>query len=59
MSPTRKGRSPLDDPSDVVLVGLCSGGYHCSEAALSTGAVGVVMINPSFRLLGVEGELAG
>ena len=45
-------------PSDVVLVGLCSGGYHCSEAALSTGALGVVMINPSFRLLGVEGELA-
>ena len=46
-----------DNPSDVVLVGLCSGGYHCSEAALSTGAVGVVMINPSFRLLGVEAEL--
>ena len=25
-----------DDPSHVVLVGLCSGGYHCSEATLST-----------------------
>jgi alpha-beta hydrolase superfamily lysophospholipase len=38
------------DPSDVVFVGLCSGGFHSSEAALSTGARGVVMINPSFRL---------
>ena len=48
-----------DDPANVVLVGLCSGGYHCSEAALSTGAVAVVMINPSFRLLGVESAAAG
>ena len=46
-----------DDPSHVVLVGLCSGGYHCSEATLSTGTLGVVMINPSFRLLGVEDTL--
>jgi pimeloyl-ACP methyl ester carboxylesterase len=46
-----------DDPSAVVLVGLCSGGYHSSEAALSTGARGVVMINPSFKLIGVEDEV--
>jgi pimeloyl-ACP methyl ester carboxylesterase len=45
-----------DDPSDVVLIGLCSGGYHGSEAALSTGARGVVMINPSFRFLNAEAD---
>ena len=47
-----------DDPSGVVLVGLCSGGYHCSEAALSTGARGVVMINPSFRIAGPKDTVA-
>ena len=30
-----------DDPADVVLVGLCSGGYHAIEAALVLGARGV------------------
>ena len=48
-----------DDPSDVVLIGLCSGGYHGSEAALSTGARGVVMINPSFRFLFLDAEADG
>ncbi len=34
------------DPSDVVLVGLCSGGYHAIEGALVLGAEGVCGINP-------------
>jgi hypothetical protein len=34
------------DPSDVVLVGLCSGGYHAIEGALTLGVVGVCGINP-------------
>jgi dienelactone hydrolase len=35
-----------DDPSDVVLVGLCSGGYHAIEGALALTARGVVAMNP-------------
>ena len=34
------------DPSDVVLIGLCSGGYHAIEGALVLGAAGVCGINP-------------
>lgn len=34
------------DPSNVVLVGLCSGGYHAIEGALLLGAAGVCGINP-------------
>ena len=34
------------DPSDVVLVGLCSGGYHAIEGGLELGAAGVCGINP-------------
>ena len=52
-----QGAVAPDDPSEVVIVGLCSGGYLCSEAALSTGARGVVMINPSFRLAGLKDTL--
>jgi pimeloyl-ACP methyl ester carboxylesterase len=37
-----------DDPSDVVLVGLCSGGYHSAMAALEMPVAGVVAINPGF-----------
>ncbi len=48
-----------DDPAEVVLVGLCSGGSHGSEAALSTGARGVVMINPSLGPVLVEGDPGG
>ena len=33
------------DPAAVVLMGLCSGAYHSVEAALATGARGVVAIN--------------
>ena len=39
------GLSP-DDPSNVVLVGLCSGGYQALESALALRARGVVAINP-------------
>jgi hypothetical protein len=35
-----------EDPSNVVLVGLCSGGYHAIEGALALGATGVCGINP-------------
>ena len=34
-----------DDPSDAVLIGLCSGGYGALEAALALGATGVCTIN--------------
>ncbi|MGH2929648.1 MAG: alpha/beta fold hydrolase, partial [Solirubrobacteraceae bacterium] len=37
----------LEDPSDVVLVGLCSGGFHASRAAVALGARGVCLINPA------------
>jgi alpha-beta hydrolase superfamily lysophospholipase len=35
-----------DDPSNVVLVGLCSGGYQALESALTVRARGAVAINP-------------
>lgn len=35
-----------DDPSNVVLVGLCSAGYQALESALAVRARGVVAINP-------------
>jgi dienelactone hydrolase len=35
-----------DDPSDVVLVGLCSAGYQALESAVMIRARGVVAINP-------------
>jgi len=34
------------DPTEVVLAGLCSGGYHAIEGALAFGARGVCLINP-------------
>lgn len=36
---------------DVILVGLCSGGYLAAEAALNHQLAGIVLINPVFRLL--------
>jgi alpha-beta hydrolase superfamily lysophospholipase len=36
------------NPFDVVLVGLCSGGYHSAVAALEMPVRGVVAINPGF-----------
>jgi alpha-beta hydrolase superfamily lysophospholipase len=35
-----------DDPSDVVLAGLCSGGYHSVEGGIALGVRGVCLINP-------------
>ena len=35
-----------DDPSDVILVGLCSAAYQALESALAMRARGVVAINP-------------
>jgi alpha-beta hydrolase superfamily lysophospholipase len=42
-----KAVSP-SDRSATILVGLCSGGYHAMEGALSSGARGVLLINPIF-----------
>jgi alpha-beta hydrolase superfamily lysophospholipase len=38
-----------DDPSNVLWVGLCSGGYQVLEACLTAKARGVCVINPIFR----------
>ena len=35
-----------DDPSAIVLVGLCSGAYHAIEGGISKGARGVCLLNP-------------
>jgi hypothetical protein len=40
-----------DDPSRVVLVGLCSGAYHALHGGLSLGAQGVCAFNPIFTSL--------
>jgi pimeloyl-ACP methyl ester carboxylesterase len=45
-----------DDPRDVVLVGLCSGGYQVLEAALTERPLGVCAINPGLDFLPVEIE---
>lgn len=39
-----------DDPSDVVLVGLCAGAYQSLEAALSLTPRGVCLLNPILTL---------
>jgi dienelactone hydrolase len=36
------------DPSNVVMVGICSGAYHCIEAAFSLPLRGICAMNPSF-----------
>ncbi len=43
-----------DDPSDVVLVGLCSSGYQALESALALGARGAVVVNPSVSFVPPE-----
>jgi pimeloyl-ACP methyl ester carboxylesterase len=56
-----KAVSP-DDPSDVVLFGLCSSGYHILEAALSLRPKGICSVNPSSSFQPPElavGEMAG
>jgi alpha-beta hydrolase superfamily lysophospholipase len=42
------------DPSNVVLIGLCSGGYQALESALALGAKGVVAINPGISFVPPE-----
>jgi alpha-beta hydrolase superfamily lysophospholipase len=34
------------DHTDAVLIGLCSGAYHCLESALDLGPRGIALINP-------------
>ena len=38
-----------DDPTNVVFVGLCSGGYQALEAAVAQRARGVCVVNPVLR----------
>jgi len=38
-----------DDPTDVVLAGLCSGAYQALESALLLGPRGVLAVNPVLR----------
>jgi alpha-beta hydrolase superfamily lysophospholipase len=40
-----KAISPVD-PSAIVLVGLCSGGYHSIEGGVAMGVRGVCLVNP-------------
>jgi alpha-beta hydrolase superfamily lysophospholipase len=44
------------DPSDVIWVGLCSGGYQALEAAFSLRAKGVCVVNPALRFYPPELE---
>ena len=43
-----------DNPSNVVLVGLCSGGYQSLEAGLIQRPIGVVAVNPLLDFLPPE-----
>ncbi len=45
-----------DDPSNVVLVGLCSSGNQAIESALALGARGVIAINPAITFMPPERE---
>ena len=51
------GFSPAN-PSDLVWVGLCAGGYHALEAAAAIGAAGVFAVNPALTIVAPEGRLA-
>ena len=42
------------DPSNVVMVGICSGAYHCIEAALRLAPRGICIMNPSFSAVTAE-----
>jgi dienelactone hydrolase len=48
-----------DDPSGVVLVGLCSGGYHAVLGGLALGARGVCAFNPVFTRRPIPPEVFG
>jgi len=45
--PTVASTMSPDDPSNVVFVGLCSGGYGAFESALALGARGAYVFNPA------------
>jgi pimeloyl-ACP methyl ester carboxylesterase len=48
------------DPSNAVLVGLCSGAYHAVEGAIATQVRGVCVVNPMLVFLPPEdGKLDG
>lgn len=38
-----------DDPSNAILVGLCSGGYHAIEGAIAARARGLCAVNPGLN----------
>ena len=40
-----------DDPTNLVMVGTCSGAYQAMEAALELSVRGVCLINPSFAFI--------
>lgn len=48
-----------DDPSRVVLVGLCSGAYHAVYGGLSLGAQGVCAFNPIFSTVSAPPSSSG
>jgi len=48
-----------EDPTDVVLAGLCSGGYHAIEGAIAFGARGVCLVNPVLTSHPAEVHAAG
>jgi pimeloyl-ACP methyl ester carboxylesterase len=39
-----------EDPSNAILVGLCSGGYHAVEVALALKVRGLCVVNPSLTI---------
>ena len=43
-----------DDPTNVVLLGTCLGGYQCLEAALESALRGICIMNPAFVVLPAE-----
>ena len=52
------GAASPDDPTDVVLVGFCSGAYEVMEQALRTPPRGICIINPSFSFVPPEGAIS-
>jgi alpha-beta hydrolase superfamily lysophospholipase len=42
------GQLTVPGEKGIVLIGICSGGYHACEAALAFPLLGILMVNPSF-----------
>ena len=51
----RKRRSHPTTPTDVVLIGFCSGAYQIAEGSLTHPTRGVCIINPSFSFVPARG----